>query len=131
MLESGVRATPDVSAVASLGEHEAAVMVWHYQDADVPEPDARVRLVVAGLPPSATRVLMRHYRIDQEHSNAFAAWQRMGSPQQPTAEQYRRLEASGQLESIDSPRWVNRAGGSVELIFPLPLQGVSLVRFDW
>ena len=68
---------------------------------------------IAGLPKEAARLLVRHYRIDRAHSNAFAAWQRMGSPQQPTSDQYRELEAAGQLELLESPRWVQTKAGVV------------------
>jgi xylan 1,4-beta-xylosidase len=74
---------------------------------------------------------VHHYRIDRDHSNAFAAWQRMGSPQRPTPEEYAHLESAGQLESIESPRWVPSASGKVELGFALPRQAVSLVQLTW
>jgi xylan 1,4-beta-xylosidase len=50
-------------------------------------PGAPLELSIAGVPATAKRVLLRHYRIDQEHSNAYTAWKSMGSPQNPSAEQ--------------------------------------------
>ena len=37
----------------------------------------------------------------------------MGSPQNPTAEQYAKLEAAGQLELLESPRWIVPQGVSL------------------
>ena len=36
-------------------------------------------------------------------SNAFAAWQKMGSPAQPTPDQYAQLEKAGHLAAIGTP----------------------------
>jgi xylan 1,4-beta-xylosidase len=76
-------------------------------------------------------VLVEHYRIDADHSNAYTVWQQMGSPQQPTAEQYARLEAAGQLQMLGSPEWMGAKGGKLELRFDLPRQGISLVKVSW
>jgi xylan 1,4-beta-xylosidase len=106
-------------------------MAWNYHDDDVPGPDAAVRMTLGGIPPAAHRVLLRHYRIDATHSNAYTVWRQMDSPQSPTPEQYTRLEAAGQLELLESPRWVSPEKGTVELNFTLPRQGVSLVQASW
>jgi xylan 1,4-beta-xylosidase len=86
---------------------------------------------VTGIPAAAGRVLVRHYRIDEEHSNAYTAWRRMGSPEQPAAEQYARLEAAGQLELLRSPEWVSAQDGKLSVNFTLPRQGVSLIEAAW
>jgi len=77
------------------------------------------------------RALLRHYRIDETHSNSWTAWKKMGSPQRPSAEQYQVLEAAGQLELLESPRWVSTGKGRVAVEFDLPRQGVSLVQLEW
>jgi xylan 1,4-beta-xylosidase len=131
ILDSGVREKPDVDAIAARGDRSITVLLWNYHDDDVEAPDTPVQLSIAGLPPAQTRVLLRHYRIDREHSNAFALWQEMGSPQNPTPEQYARLKAAGELQLMGSPSWVDSASGKVELKFPLPRQAVSLVELSW
>ena len=56
----------------------------------------------------------------------------MGSPAQPTPEQYAQFEAAGQLHLLYSPRWENPAGrAALHLNFPLPLHGVSLILITW
>jgi len=106
-------------------------MAWNYHDDDAPGQDAAVHLTLAGMPPTAGRVLLRHFRIDRDHSNAFTAWKQMGSPQHPSAEQQARLEAAGGLELLESPRWVSVEKGSVEVSFALPRHAVSLVQATW
>jgi xylan 1,4-beta-xylosidase len=106
-------------------------MVWNYHDDDQPAPSAPVRLAVSGLPEAAGRVLVEHFRIDEGHSNAYTLWQQMGSPQQPTAEQYEKLEAAGQLQLLGSPEWLPVKDGNLELSFLLPRQAVSLLKVSW
>jgi xylan 1,4-beta-xylosidase len=120
---------PDVSGIASTEDGEAAVMVWNYHDDDVAAPDADVRLSVRNIP--ARQVLVHHYRIDETHSNAYAAWLRMGAPQQVSKSQYAELERAGKLELLDAPRWVEPKNGVAALDFARPRQGVSLVRLTW
>jgi len=48
-------------------------MVWHYHDDDTLGPDAAVELAMAGLPAAVRQGEVAHYRIDEHHSNAYAA----------------------------------------------------------
>jgi xylan 1,4-beta-xylosidase len=131
ILQSGVRQRPDVNALAARSEHSVHVLVWNYHDNDHPGPDSPVKVRVAGLPTSAQRVLENHYRIDQDHSNAYTVWKEMGSPQNPTLEQYAKLKAAGQLQLLDSPRWLESKAGALDIEFLLPRQAVSLVELSW
>lgn len=131
MLAEGVRGNPDVDALAVRSARGISVLIWNYHDDDVPAGEAQVRLEIAGLPSAATRVLARHYRIDETHSNAWTVWKAMGRPQHPAPEQYASLEASGQLHLADSPWWVDVRVGATKLEFSLPRQAVSLLELSW
>jgi xylan 1,4-beta-xylosidase len=131
MLAEGVRGNPDVDALAVRSERGISVLAWNYHDDDGPAPGTQVRLEIAGIPGSAARVLVLHYRIDEAHSNAWTAWKALGSPQDPSPEQYAKLEAAGQLQLADSPRWVDVRGSAAKLEFSLPRQGVSLMELSW
>ena len=127
----GVRGDADVSAIASRSDTSVAVLAWHYHDDDVAGPVANVTLVIDGLPSRVSSVSVRHYRIDDEHSNAFAAWKRMGSPVAPNNAQYAALKAAGALAEVAPASRSTVTNGSVTLPFVLPRQGVSLVLLDW
>jgi xylan 1,4-beta-xylosidase len=118
-----------VNALASREARAVSVLIWNYHDDDLPSPPNEIEVVVEGVPDG--RVLLNHYRIDAEHSNSYAAWKKMGSPKQPTPEQHRELERSGQLELLGSPEWVRVVNGHLMLRFSLPRQGVSLLRLTW
>ena len=131
MLKSGVKAQADINAFASRAERAIHVMAWNYHDDDLPVAPAVVKTAVTGIPLAARRVLVKHYRIDQTHSNSYTVWKAMGSPQQPTPAQYAQLEAAGQLQLLGSPEWRMPAQGALELNFALPRQGVSLLEITW
>jgi xylan 1,4-beta-xylosidase len=131
ILKSSVRQAPDIDALATAAPGEASVMLWNYQDEDVPAPGATIAVSLKGIPASARRVLLQHYRIDNDHSNAYTVWKDMGSPQQPTPEQYAKLQAAGQLQMLDSPQWITPANGEVKVDVQLPRQGLSLLRVTW
>jgi xylan 1,4-beta-xylosidase len=130
ILEAGVRIQPDVDAIATRSDREVSVLVWNYHDDDLPGPDAPATLAISGMP-GVRRVLVRHYRIDSHHSNAYAVWKEMGSPQNPSPEQYARLEAAGNLELLNSPSWGWTEAGAAAIKFSLPRQAVSLVQLSW
>lgn len=129
MTKESVRGEADINGYAAKGTREAAVMVWNYHDDNVPAPDAPVTVQVKGL--TASRVLVQHYRIDQRHSNSYEVWKGMGSPQKPTPEQIKLLEAAGQLQMLNSPEWMDVKKGELKMDFDLPRQGVSLIRVSW
>jgi xylan 1,4-beta-xylosidase len=130
IIASGVRGEQaDVSALASRQGDAAAVMVWNYHDDDLAAPATPVSLSIRNIP--VPRVLVHHYRIDEDHSNAYAAWLEMGAPQQVSKSQYAELERAGKLELLDAPEWVETKNGVATLDFALPRQGVSLVRLTW
>jgi xylan 1,4-beta-xylosidase len=131
ILNDGVRKTPDVDAMATRAEHEAAVMLWNYHDDDSPAAGAEVQVTIAGIPAGVNKVLLEHYRIDETHSNSYSVWKAMGSPQMPTAEQYARLKEAGKLERLNSPQWLDVLDQKVTIETNLPRQATSLIRLTW
>ena len=129
MLTGGVRAHPDISAIAARDERSITVLVWNYHDDDLPGPPAEIDVTIAGVP--VAHPTFTHYRVDREHSNSYEAWKRMGSPQQPTPAQVAALEKAGQLASIPGPETLETHFGLISVPITLPRQGVSLIRLTW
>lgn len=124
-----VRGERDINAFGTKNAQEAAIMIWNYHDDNKMVDASPVSVQLDGL--KAKRVQIQHYRIDQEHSNAYEVWKKMGSPQKPTAQQIATLESAGQLQTLTSPQWVNVEKGKIQLDFDLPAQGVSLLKIIW
>jgi len=115
--------------LASKDKNSVSVMVWNYHDDDLAANASPVKIDVSGL--AQAKVLVQEYRIDKENSNSFEVWKSMGSPQNPTPEQYKALENAGGLKMYSSPFWTNTKNGQLELSLNLPRQGVSLFQLTW
>jgi xylan 1,4-beta-xylosidase len=130
VIRHGVRGDArDVNALASTKANTAYVMVWNYHDDNLPAAAAEVSVHVRGIP--AEQALLHHYRIDEDHSNAYTVWLEMGAPQQVSRDQYARLEQSGHLELLTSPEWIESPGNEATIHFTLPRQGTSLLQLSW
>jgi xylan 1,4-beta-xylosidase len=128
--DSSVRGkNADIDALASKDARSAAVMLWHYHDDDVMTENANIEVNLKGF--TAKQVNFHHYRIDNENSNSYEVWKKMGSPENPTNEQIAILEKAGQLTLLTSPSYVKTNNGELKLNVSLPRQGVSLLKFDW
>jgi xylan 1,4-beta-xylosidase len=131
LLASEARERADINGLASREARAVNILVWNYRDDAVTEPAATIHLSVEGMPAAARRILVEHFRTDDETSNSFAAWKKLGSPEHPTAVQLRELESAGQLQALRSPWWKTARSGKLNLEFELPSQAVSLVRLEW
>lgn len=128
--DSSVRGkNADIDALASKDASSAAVMLWHYHDDDVQAANAIIEVNLKGLPNKM--VNFHHYRIDNDNSNSYEVWKKMGSPENPTNEQIAILEKAGQLTLLTSPTYLKANNGELKLNLSLPRQGVSLLKFDW
>lgn len=131
MMRRGVREKPDVAAQATLEGNKLSVMAWHYHDDDVAGAAAEVTLHLSALPETFQTARVTRYVIDRENCNSYTTWQKMGSPQQPTPEQYAQLEQSGKLVALRQSESLGKnAAGDAILKFNLTRQAVTLVILE-
>jgi xylan 1,4-beta-xylosidase len=129
IIANGVRGhQPDINAIASKKGNSVWVMVWNYHDDNLPDSSSRVELNIDGL---GSKVLVHHYRVDQQFSNSFEKWKSMGKPQDVTPGAYAELERAGQLQLMTSPAWIVTNDRKTLLKFELPRQAVSLIQLTW
>ncbi|WPV02909.1 beta-xylosidase [Mucilaginibacter sp. cycad4] len=119
----------DIGALAAADKKEMTVLLWNYHDNDLHNAGKTVKIRIEHLPP--TFVKLTQYRIDDEHSNAYEVWKKMGSPQSPTAAQIKELEKSGQLQQFGKPVTLPAKSGLSGATVLLPRQGVALLKFSW
>ncbi len=128
-VDSSIRfATTDINGFACKDANQATVMIWNYHDDDIKGESEMVTVNLKGLP---AKVLMHQYRIDAEHSNSYEVWKKMGSPQNPSAEQIAQLEQAGQLDLYGSPQYIQTKNGEASIKVSMPRQAVGLLKFDW
>jgi xylan 1,4-beta-xylosidase len=131
IVRTGIRGKAHVNGIATRTERQLSILIWNYHDDDLPAPNSDVMLSVSGFPSGISRAVVKHFRIDFSHSNAYTVWKELGSPQSPSAEQYQQLEAAGQLQLLDSPLWTRVENATARIEFPLPRQGLSLLQISW
>ena len=125
--DSGVRGSrADINALAAKETGRVTVLLWNYHDDDLVDAGSPVELFIKGL--NAKKVLLTHFRIDGDHSNSYEAWKKMGSPQNPTADQIIALEKAGELTLMDAPKSLNIKKGTLRIKMQLPRQAVSLIE---
>ena len=131
VVKSGIRQSPDINAIAAHGDHDIEVLVWNYHDDDVAFPATTVELDINALPANVKRARLEHFRVDSDHSNAYAAWRSLGGPHSLSTSQQQELQNAGQLQLLTSPMWVDIKSGQLTETFTLPRQGLSLIRLSW
>ena len=129
LLEQGARGKETVGALGTMAGHSLTVLLWNYSD-DTNSPAAsNVELSFEHLPTKHPRY--RRFAIDESHSNAYAAWKRMGSPQAPDLEQYKQLEGAGKLQLAEPEKRLSSRDGTLRQALSMPAQSVSLVELRW
>jgi xylan 1,4-beta-xylosidase len=126
---NGVVNTPDISGLATRAGNAVNILVWNYHDADVAAAPAPLALEVAGL--DAKKIHVTEYRMDAEHSNAYALWLQMGSPQHPSEQQVATMRKSGGLQVLDEKTVAKNKDAPLRITASLPRQGVALYHLTW
>jgi len=128
IMADGVTGDPDINVLATRAGSEVNALVWHYHDDDAPGPSAAVTLDIVNLPAGLERVEIRHFRMDEEHSNAYRIWQTMGAPQALSGADHARLQAAAGLQILSAETRERAGDAGVRLAFALPRQAVSLIQ---
>jgi xylan 1,4-beta-xylosidase len=130
ILGGSVRADADVGAVATRSEHKLEVLMWNYHDDDVAAEPAKVKISIRGFPMSP-QFGVGEWLMDAKHSNAYAVWQAMGSPDAPTEKQFRRLQVAGGL--LGAPLFTSAVPDKdhLEVSLTLERQAVTLIEVTW
>jgi xylan 1,4-beta-xylosidase len=116
------------------GDRRIALAVWNGTlDQSKTEGEAilgrDVSLSVGGVP--AGEWLLRHRRLDLEHSNLAARWEAMGGGDWPDEAGWEALRKADRLEELEPQRTVNPgSAGRVTLDFHLPMPGISFIELD-
>jgi xylan 1,4-beta-xylosidase len=129
ILDSSIRTKNDIGVLASKDKNTAAVMLWNYHDDDKQTPTEEIRVVIDHV--IAKKAVLTQYRIDNEHSNSYEVWKKMGSPQQPSDAQINDLEKAGQLQVTGKPEQLIVKNGVINIHTSLPAQAVSLFKLEW
>jgi xylan 1,4-beta-xylosidase len=76
---------------------------------------------------SNSNLTLRHWRIDENHSNSYTAFKKEGSPKLPNPLQVDAIKKRMELEMLKSPELVTTKELS-NIVFQLPCNAVSLIE---
>lgn len=129
VLDSSIRGPKtDIGVLATKDTKSSAVMVWSYHDVDSQGPAEAVSVTLNNIPvKSAT---LNIYLIDDENSNSYEVWKKMGSPQKPSEQQISTLEKAGQLKRVINKK-IQTSEGTAVVPLQLKRQAVALIKLDW
>jgi L-iduronidase len=118
----------DVGAIATRGAadgaEQIAILLYNCPDRIASSGRERIDLRLEGVP--FERPVAAHWRLDEDHGEAFAAWERLGAPNAPSGEQLAEIRRHQEPELILRRR-VNAVNGQLRLRFDMPVPSVSLV----
>jgi len=124
----GMENAPDVSGFATLsGNHQLSILVYHHHDNWDLDNIETVNLSIENLPFEANTATLRHYRIDNHHSNAYAEWLKQGKPRYPADGQYNSIKMRDGLELLQPPIQVDCSDRTLQTSFEMPVHSISLL----
>jgi len=127
ILKASVRSRPDINGMAVADGQSVKILIWNYHDYLVPSESAPIQLKVKLPPDFGSKARVTHYRIDETHSNAYAKWLELDSPQNPDAQMLAALKAAMELQTLEPTRVIDISDNQVSLQFDLPRFGLSLI----
>jgi xylan 1,4-beta-xylosidase len=130
ILKASVRKDPDINGMAVTDGQVVKVLLWNYHDILVPAEPASIRMNIQLPADFGNKVRLRHYRIDDTHSNAYTKWLELGSPQNPTAKMVAQMKDAMQLQMLKPTKSVDIIDNQVTLNFELPRSALSLIILE-
>jgi hypothetical protein len=115
------------NAFATISKDTSAVQVMIYTHTSVFKTD-NITLTVSNIPFANAHI--EHFIIDSARSNAFRAWQGMGSPPAPNAAQWAQLKAAADLAYFDPVKTAPITGSTYTVSFAQSPYAVSLIRIS-
>ncbi len=122
-----------VSTLAARDGEGVGVLVWNssLDQSRIPADELLARdvtLTVDGLADGSYRV--SHWRVDEAHSNVFAAWRDLGGADRdwPEGAEWDQLRVADELVELEPERTLDAVEGAVTVSFALPQPGISFVE---
>lgn len=98
----------------------------HHDDVDR-QQNFDVNIEINNLPFTGN-IIVKQYRIDSEHSNAYAEWVKQGKPKYPDEKEYAKIKAKDGLEQVGMSEKQTITEGRLKLQCSMPAHAVSLIE---
>ena len=117
-----------VDGIATRNTGNIQVMVYNYNQ-DVKDREMRnVELSVNLLSSKSYR--LSHYRIDENHSNAYTVWKSLGRPFTPDVKQMAQIKSKQGLELYEPEKTIKPLNNKIVIPLELPHHSVSLLVLE-
>ncbi len=118
----------NINGLATRHGDTIQIMVYNYnQDVkDSGSENAELSVIM----PSSESYRLSHYRIDENHSNAYSVWKSMGKPLIPNHDQMDRIVSKQGLELLGPVITVRPEKNRLMIPLVLPHHSVSLLVFE-
>jgi xylan 1,4-beta-xylosidase len=117
-----------IDGIATRNGNKTQVVIYNYNENVDDKETKRIQLNV--IMPAQGSYKMAHYRIDENHSNAYTIWKSMGSPYNPNETQLKKIKTRQGLELFGPERIVKTIGDQITINIELPHHSVSLFVFE-
>lgn len=114
--------TVDLYCVKHTGSHALQIVAVNHAGLKESVQREEVKITVSGIPSFVKATIQR---VDGEHGNALACWERCGKPDYSDEELYYQLMAASCIHEEDMETTQSPEG--LEIEFPLPEQGIALI----
>ena len=111
------------------GTNSVEIMLYCHEDTWNTEDTYPIELSVENLP-LVGPCKVTHYRIDRNHSNAYAEWVRQGRPDYPAGGQYDAIKKRDSLELLCPIETAVPKNGTLNMTFDMPVKSVSLLVIE-
>ncbi|RLC38312.1 MAG: hypothetical protein DRH33_04685 [Candidatus Nealsonbacteria bacterium] len=117
---------PTIDGLAARsGQEQIQVIVWHQVRDQYAQGERNIKVILDHLPWEGN-VRIKHYRIDETHSNAHTVWKTLGSPDYPTIEELAIIKKKEGLEKYQPDRMMPVEERSLSIYTKMPMHSVSL-----
>ena len=111
------------------GDSSVEVMLYCHKDTWETDGSVGIEFAAENLPFEGP-FKVTHYRIDKNHSNAYAEWVRQGKPDYPQGGQYDAIKDREGLELLEPVKTVPVIDGKAKLYFDMPEKSVSFIKIE-
>ena len=111
------------------GTKSIETLLYCHQDTWEQNDSHTVELAVKK-PPFEGPYKVTHYRIDKDHSNAYAQWVLQGRPDYPVGDQYNAIKARDGLELLCPIQELLPHDECIKMTFEMPVKSVSLITIE-
>jgi len=118
----------NIDGVATRSGNHVQVTLYNFNENVEDKKSVKVQLSVTL--PSSGSYKLKHYRIDENHSNAYTVWKSIGSPFNPDSLQLKKIKDRQALELYEPQKIIKSDKGNVITTVEMPHHSVSLFLFE-